>query len=81
MTTYETLNLLVTAGSIIAIIAMMYHGIRVMARGAEIRSADSERKHDEAMANHQKSMTSLRELIEGQAESRMALRELIERTR
>ena len=53
---------------------MMYHGIRVMARGAEVRAADSERKHDE-------SMTSLRELIEGQVESRMALRELIERTR
>ncbi|MCY3823149.1 MAG: hypothetical protein OXG62_04705 [Nitrospinae bacterium] len=71
MTTYETLHLLVTAGSILA---MMYYGIRVMARGAEVRAADSERKHDE-------SMTSLRELIEGQTESRMALRELIERTR
>ena len=74
MTTYETLNLLVTAGSTIGILAMMYYGIRVMARGAEVRAADSERKHDE-------SMTSLRELIDGQAESRMALRELIERTR
>ena len=74
MTTYETLNLLITAGSSIGILAMMYHGIRVMARGAEVRAADSERKHDE-------SMTSLRELIEGQVESRMALRELIERTR
>ncbi len=74
MTTYEALNLLVTAGSMVGILAMMYHGIRVMARGAELRSADSERKHNEAM-------TSLRELIEGQTESRMALRELIERTR
>ena len=81
MTTYETLNLLVTAGSTIGILAMMYYGIRVMARGAEIRAADSERKHDEAMANHQESMTSLRELIAEQADGRMALRELIERTR
>ena len=95
MTTYETLNLLVTAGSTLGILAMMYHGIRVMARGADVRAADSERKHDEAMANHRESMTSLpeliaeqtegrmamRELIDGQAESRMALRELIERTR
>ena len=64
MTTYEALNLLVTAGSMIAILAMMCHGIRVMARGAEVRAADSERKHDEAMANHRESMTSLRELIE-----------------
>ena len=45
-----------------------------MANGEEMRAADSERKHTEAMA-------TLRELIDGQAESRMALRELIERTR
>ena len=45
-----------------------------MAKGTELRAADSERKHDESMA-------ALRELIDGQAESRMALRELIDRTR
>ena len=33
------------------------------------------------MARHEESMASLRELIDGQSESRMALRELIERTR
>ena len=70
MTTYEYLNLLVSYGGL----GLLFYGIRVMAKGAEMRAADSERKHTE-------SMTALRELIDGQAESRMALRELIERTR
>ena len=69
MTTYEYLNLTASYGGL----ALLYYGIRVMAKGAEARAADSERKHDESMA-------SLRELIDGQAESRMALRKLIERT-
>ena len=69
MTTYEYLNLTASYGGL----ALIYYGIRVMAKGAETRAADSERKHDESMA-------SLRELIDGQAESRMALRKLIERT-
>ncbi len=69
MTTYEYLNLTASYGGL----ALLYYGIRVMAKGAETRAADSERKHDE-------SMVSLRELIDGQAESRMALRKLIERT-
>ena len=69
MTTYEYLSLLASYGGL----ALLYYGIRVMAKGAESRAADSERKHDESMA-------SLRELIDGQAESRMALRKLIERT-
>ncbi len=81
---------------------LIWHGIRVMSKNAEMRAADSERKHEEvmsesarrheevmsesvrrheeAMRNHDKSMAALRELIEGQAESRLALRELIERT-
>ena len=70
MTTYEYLNLLATYGGL----GLLFYGIRVMAKGADMRAADSERKHTE-------SMTALRELIDGQAESRMALRELIERTR
>ena len=70
MTTYEYLNLLASYGGL----GLLFYGIRVMAKGAEMRAADSERKHTE-------SMTALRELIDGQAESRMALRELIERTR
>ena len=70
MTTYEYLNLLVSYGGL----GLLFYGIRVMAKGAEMRAADSERKHTE-------SITALRELIDGQAESRMALRELIERTR
>ena len=70
MTTYEYLNLLVSYGGL----GLLFYGIRVMAKGTEMRAADSERKHTE-------SITALRELIDGQAESRMALRELIERTR
>ncbi len=76
MTTYEHLNLTIAFLSLLASyggLALIYYGIRVMAKGAESRAADSERKHDESMA-------SLRELIDGQAESRMALRQLIERT-
>ena len=70
MTIYEYLNLLAAYGGL----GLLYYGIRVIAKGAEMREADSERKHTE-------SMTALRELIDGQADSRMALRELIERTR
>ena len=77
MTTYEYLNLIASYGGL----ALIYYGIRVMANGAEIRAADSERKHTEAMAEsrrreeeglrrHEESMASLRELIEGQVESR-----------
>ena len=70
MAIYEYLNLIASYG----VLGLIFYGIRVMANGAEMRAADSERKHTEAMA-------TLRELIDGQAESRMALRELIERTR
>ena len=63
-----------------------------MSKNADMRAADSERKHDEAMAEsrrregeglrrHEESMAALRELIDGQTESRMGLRALIERTR
>ena len=56
------------------------------------REEESKRRHEEAMEDirrreedskrrHEESMASLRELIDGQTESRMALRELIERTR
>lgn len=75
------MNLLASYGGLV----LLYYGIRVMANGAEMRSADSVRKHAETMTEserrHNESMTALRELIDGQAESRMALRELIERTR
>ena len=77
-------------------LGLIFHGIRTMDRNAAMRADDSERKHHEVMTEsdrrhneamtesrrrHEESMTSLRELIDGQAESRMALRELIERTR
>ncbi len=93
MTTYEYLNLIVSFGGL----GLLFYGIRVMAKNADMRAADSERKHNEAMTEsrrreeeslrrHNETMTSLsqsndalRELIDGQAESRMALRELIER--
>ena len=52
MTTFEQwsllaayLNLTATFGGL----GLIYHGIRVMAKGAEMRAADSERKHAEAM--------------------------------
>ena len=113
MTTYEYLNLTASYGGL----ALICYGIRVMAKGAETRAADSERKHEQVMTasdrrhnefmtdsdrrhnefmtdsdrrhnefmtdserRHEESMASLRELIDGQAESRMALRKLIERT-
>ena len=49
---------------------------------AESRRREEEgiRRHEETMAKHEESMASLRELIDEQAESRMALRTLIERT-
>ena len=81
MTTYEYLNLIASYGGL----ALIFYGIRVMAKGAEMRAADSERKHNETMTEserrHEEAMAALRELIDGQAESRMALRALIERTR
>ena len=80
MTAYEYLNLTASYGGL----ALICYGIRVMAKGAEMRATDSERKHEQVMTaserRHEESMTSLRELIDGQAESRMALRKLIERT-
>lgn len=99
MTTYEYLNLFASYGGL----GLIYYGIRVMAKGAEMRAADSERKHTETMTEserkhnetmaeserrHNETMAALsqshdalRELIDGQAESRAALRELIERNR
>ena len=78
MTTYEYLNLIASYGGL----ALIFYGIRVMAKGAEMRAADSERKHNETMTEsrlrHEESMAALRELIDGQAESRMTLRELID---
>ena len=145
MTNYESLSLLAAYLNLLASfggLGLLYYGIREMARGAEMRAADSEskhtetmtasqRRHEEVMTNserrheevmteserrhnefladsrrreeegfhrhketmediqrrdeeglrrHDEAMASLRELIGGQAESRMALRELIERT-
>ena len=145
MTNYESLSLLAAYLNLLASfggLGLLYYGIREMAKGAEMRAADSEskhtetmtasqrrhdevmaeseRRHDEVMAEserrynefmadsrrreeegihrheeamedirsrdeeglhrHKEAMASLRELIDGQAESRMALRELIERT-
>ena len=134
MTKYESLSLFAAYLNLLASfggLGLLYYGIREMAKGAEMRAADSEskhtetmtasqRRHDEVMAEserrhdefmadsrrreeegihrheeamedirsrdeeglhrHKEAMASLRELIDGQAESRMALRELIERT-
>ena len=77
MTTYETWALTLQALALIPAyggMVLIFHGIRVMDRNATMRAADSDaRKHEE-------NMTSLRELIAGQEESRAALRALIERT-
>ena len=124
MTTYEQVNTIIGSLNLVASyggLALIHHGIRVMSKNTDMRSADSERKHgevmteserrheeamrkhdeaitesmrrhDEAMAEsrrreqegirrHEESMAALRELIDGQSESRMALRALIERTR
>ncbi len=43
MTPYELPSLISSYGSLLII----YYGIRVMVQGAEMRSADSERKHDD----------------------------------
>lgn len=95
MTTYEYLNLIASYGGL----GMIFYGIRVMAKNADMRAADSERKHNEAMTEsrrseqeslrrHEETMTALSQsndalhaLIDGQAESPAALRELIERSR
>ncbi len=85
MTSYEYLNLLASYGGL----CLLFYGIRVMAKGAEMRVADSERKHTETMTDsghrhnefmieserrHNETMVSL-------SQSHDALRELIERTR
>ncbi|MCY4383574.1 MAG: hypothetical protein OXE44_10540 [Nitrospinae bacterium] len=85
MTTYEYLNLIASYGGL----ALIYHGIRVMSKNADTRSADSERKHDEFMTEsarrHDEAMAeSRRREVEGirrHEESMASLRELIERTR
>ena len=71
MSTYEYLNLIAAFGGL----ALIYYGIRVMAKNADMRAADSERKHAETMADirrreedgirrHEESMAALRALIE-----------------
>ncbi len=91
MTTYEYLNLIASYGGL----ALIYYGIREMARGADRRSADSERKHAEAMAEsrrrkgdgirkHEEAMRKHdKEMADSERrheESMAALRALIERT-
>ena len=78
MTTYEYLNLLASYGGL----GLLYYGIRVMAKGAEMRAIDSDRKHTETMTEsdrrHTDSMAesrrreeeSLRRHDEAMAESR-----------
>ena len=50
MTTYEYLNLIASFGGL----ALIYYGIQVMAKNAEVRAADSERKHTETMAESER---------------------------
>ncbi|MCY3824044.1 MAG: hypothetical protein OXG62_09270 [Nitrospinae bacterium] len=92
MTTYEYLNLIASYGGL----ALIYYGTRVMAKNADMRAADSERKHAEVMVEserrHAESMADIRrreeddirrheESMAKHEESMAALRELIERTR
>ncbi len=82
MTAYERLNLIASYGGL----ALIYYGFREMARGADMRAADSNRKrdeamaesrrkHDEAMAKHDKAMIDSERR---HAEAMTALRELID---
>lgn len=43
---------------------LIWHGIRVMAKNAEMRAADSERKHNETMRVLNDNHVALMELIE-----------------
>ena len=54
-------------------IAVVWFGIRVMRQAGERRSKEQDQRHDETML-------ALRELIDGQRDDRLALRELIART-
>ncbi len=78
MMTYEYLNLLASYGGL----GLLYYGIRVMARGAEMRAADSERKHTETMTESDRRHNESMENSERKHnESMTALRALIERSR
>ena len=52
----EYLNLIAVYGGL----GLIFYGIRVMAKGAEMRSADSERKHTETMAESERKHTERR---------------------
>lgn len=99
MTTYEQVNIIIGSLNLVASyggLALIYHGIRVMSKNADMRAADSERKHGEVMAEskrrHDEAMAESRrreeeglrrheESMAKHEESMAALRELIERTR
>ena len=91
MTTYEHLNLIAAYLNLTASfggLGLIYYGIRVMAKNADMRAADSERKHAETMADiRRREEDGVRRHEESMAESRRrhdesmtALRELIKRT-
>ena len=78
MMTYEYLNLLASYGGL----GLLYYGIRVMARGAEMRAADSERKHTDTMTESDRRHNDSMENSERKHnESMTALCALIERSR
>ncbi len=92
MTTYEHFNLTIALMNLLASyggLALIYYGIRTMAKGAEMRATDSERKHAETMTDsecrHDEFMAESRRRDEESGrrheESMASLRELIERTR
>ena len=92
MTTYEQVNIIIGSLNLIASyggLALIYYGIRIMSKNADMRAADSERKHGEVMAEskrrHDEAMAESRrreeEGLRRHEESMAALRELIERTR
>ena len=81
MTMYEYLNLFASYGGL----GLIYYGIRIMDKNADMRAVDSERKHREVMAKHDEAMADIRRREEDSKrrheESMTSLRELIERTR
>ena len=60
MTKFESLSLTAAYLNLIASfggLGLLYYGIRVMAKGAEIRATDSERKHTEVMSESERKHT------------------------
>ena len=80
MTTYELATLATSVAIGLGQIGIVWYGIRAMNRASEERAQDR-RQHAQALdQRHDQTMLALREIIDGQRDDRLALRELIART-